>query len=83
MSTWVIDTSVLEYLLDNGPSGINSDKHIHSLMRHWIAQDISIGVDSKRRIIGEYSNRLSGRIAKAPEGVERQLLTWAITKSLF
>ena len=93
MSTWVIDTNILEHLLftapavlnaeghETTPAGCNHDGHITLFLKYLITADATLALDDKERIRGEYRNRLEKRIKEAPESTSRQLLMWAIESS--
>ncbi|OYU45343.1 MAG: hypothetical protein CFE44_07990 [Burkholderiales bacterium PBB4] len=95
MSTWVIDTNILEHLLftapavvngegaETTPAGPNHDGHITRLLQKLVELRTTLAMDDKDRILGEYRNRLAARL-KDPatqETTSRQLLTWAIGSS--
>ena len=76
MSTCMIDTSVLEHLLN---PDWNGDGHIHDLLNKLIEIDVCLGRDSRGRIQGEYRNRLEQRILAADEADSSALiLRWAV-----
>lgn len=93
MSTWVIDTNILEHLLftapavvnadgiETTPAGFNHDGHITRFLKNLIRAETTLAVDDKERIRGEYKSRLEQRIKDAPESTSRQLLMWAIESS--
>ena len=71
-----IDTNVFVHLL-NPQRNVNS--HINRLLEHLERQNLSLIIDSSRRILGEYKNHILPIILNTDEsGNERALLSYWI-----
>jgi len=81
MSTWVIDTNILEHLLDTTFEGVNADGHIRKFLQSLVKFPANIALDDKDRMMGEYQHRLQPRIKASMESIDGQLLRWVLQVS--